>query len=82
MSDEEKIDGKLYDTGSGRWCASCKLMHGCLYNCEKYPEEIRNQISTSIFNIKNDLRSGRLKGPPKILLGIEAMKIFSGIKNV
>ena len=31
-------------TVTGRWCGVCDQWHGPLYNCEKYPEELRKKI--------------------------------------
>lgn len=74
---EEKIDGKLYDDGHARWCASCNVMNGCLYNCEKFPKDVREKLRIANFNFSNDLRSGRLDNHPH---AAKIMKLFSGIK--
>lgn len=77
---EEKIDGKLYDDGSARWCASCNVMHGCLYNCEKFPKDVREKLRITNFNFLNDLRSARLDTHPKLGTIHKLFKLFAGIK--
>jgi len=27
-----------------RWCVGCNKYHGQIYNCDRYPEAIRNKI--------------------------------------
>ena len=39
----------------GRWCNECQIFHGILYECEKFPDEIRAKIRVGNAKFSNNL---------------------------
>lgn len=70
---------------NGRWCEACNQFHGILYQCEKYPIELLDELERKSEKYIANLRSRewckkQMEKTGIDAIGIEIFRAMAGIE--